>query len=72
MEELYQAARHVLLDALEALGQHREAVILVGAQVDGLREGDASSLVSSLAPDALDDPHNRGTTELGAAIDDTD
>ena len=31
MEELYQAARHVLLDALEALGQHREAVILVGA-----------------------------------------
>jgi hypothetical protein len=28
----YVAARRVLLDALEALGGHRRAVVLVGAQ----------------------------------------
>ncbi len=32
MNELYVLARRVLLDALEALGDHREAIVLVGAQ----------------------------------------
>lgn len=31
-QELYVAARRVLLDALEGLAGHRDAVILVGAQ----------------------------------------
>jgi hypothetical protein len=51
MEELYQAARHVLLDALEALGQHREAVILVGAQAIYLRVGDANLAVAPYTSD---------------------
>lgn len=32
MNELYVLARRVLLDALEALADHREAIVLVGAQ----------------------------------------
>lgn len=32
MDDVYVAARRVLLDALEALGPHRGAVTLVGAQ----------------------------------------
>jgi len=30
MDELHVLARRVLLDALEALGEHRDATILVG------------------------------------------
>ena len=30
MDDLYVVARRVLLDALEALGAHRDAIILVG------------------------------------------
>ena len=37
--ELYVLARCVLLDALEALGAHRHAVVLVGAQAVYLRVG---------------------------------
>ena len=32
MDELYVLARRVLLDALEALDAHRDAIVLVGAQ----------------------------------------
>lgn len=32
MDELYVLARRVLLDALEALGVHRDVCVLVGAQ----------------------------------------
>jgi hypothetical protein len=32
VDEAYRAARRVLLDALEALGTQRSAVVLVGAQ----------------------------------------
>ncbi len=32
-DELYVLARHALLDALTALGEHRQALILVGAQL---------------------------------------
>ena len=39
MDERYVIARRVLLDALEALGEHREATILVGAQAIYLHAG---------------------------------
>ena len=32
VDELYVLARRALLDALEALHEHREAIVLVGAQ----------------------------------------
>lgn len=41
MDELYVLARRVLLDALEALGEHRHAAILVGAQAIYMHTGDA-------------------------------
>jgi hypothetical protein len=36
----YAAARSVLLDALEALGPQREAIVVVGAQAIYLQAGD--------------------------------
>jgi hypothetical protein len=41
VDELYVIARRVLLDALDALGEHRNATILVGAQAVYLHTGDA-------------------------------
>lgn len=41
VDELYVMARGVLLDALEAIGDHREATILVGAQGVYLNTGDS-------------------------------
>lgn len=38
-DELYVVAREVLLDALEALGEHRSSIVLVGAQAIYLRTG---------------------------------
>ena len=46
IDELYVMARRVLLDALDALGQHREAFILVGAQAVYLRVGEADLAVA--------------------------
>lgn len=46
MDELYVVARRVLLDALEALGSHRDAVIVVGAQAVYMRVGDADLAVA--------------------------
>ena len=40
----YIAARRVLLDALEALGDHRRAVILVGAQAVYLHAGELDEI----------------------------
>jgi hypothetical protein len=62
-DPLYVAARSVLLDALQALGPQREAVIVVGAQAVYLRTGDADIAVTPyttdadlvLAPDRLTD-----------------
>ena len=62
-DPLYVAARSVLLDALNALGPQREAVIVVGAQAVYLRTGDAGIAVTPyttdadlvLAPDRLTD-----------------
>lgn len=45
-------ARRALLDALEALGTHREAVILVGAQAIYLRTGSAEVALAEFTTDA--------------------
>lgn len=52
MDELYVIARRVLLDALEALGPHRGATILVGAQAIYLHTGDADLAVAEYTTDA--------------------
>jgi hypothetical protein len=57
VDELYVVARQVLLDALAALGVHRKALVLVGAQAIYLRVGDADLAVA---------PH---TTDADLAID---
>ncbi len=48
----YVAARRVLLDALGALGPHRAAVVLVGAQALYLRVGTGSVAVAPYTTDA--------------------
>jgi hypothetical protein len=48
----YVAARTVLLDALEALGSQREAIVVVGAQAVYLRTGDAG--ITGVAPYTTD------------------
>lgn len=45
-DEVYTAARTALLDALEALGAHRGAITLVGAQAIYLRVGEADVAVA--------------------------
>jgi hypothetical protein len=50
--ELYVIARRVLLDALEALGEHRDATILVGAQAIYLHTGAAELGVAEYTTDA--------------------
>ena len=52
MDELYVIARRVLLDALEALGEHRGATILVGAQAIYLHTGAAGLGVAEYPTDA--------------------
>ena len=52
MDELYVIARRVLLDALEALGPHRDAAIIVGAQAIYLHTGDAELAVAAYTTDA--------------------
>ncbi|WP_026939240.1 hypothetical protein [Holophaga foetida] len=51
MDELYVIARTVLLDALDALGEHRAALVLVGAQAVYLRVGEADLAVASYTTD---------------------
>lgn len=51
-EGLYVRARRVLLDALAALGDQRDAVILVGAQAIYLHTGDADLAVAPYTTDA--------------------
>jgi hypothetical protein len=52
VDELYVLARSVLLDALKALGPHREACVLVGAQAIYLRVGEADLGVAPFTTDA--------------------
>ncbi len=50
-DPLYVAARCVLLDALEAVEQHLDALTLVGAQAVYLQTGDADLAVSPYTTD---------------------
>ncbi len=50
-DELYVMARRVLLDAIDALGPHRDAVVLVGAQAVYLRVGEADLAVAPFTTD---------------------
>jgi len=52
-DRLYALARRTLLDALDALGAHRGAIVLVGAQAVYLRTGEAYDIaVSPFTTDA--------------------
>jgi hypothetical protein len=51
VDELYVLARRVLLDALEAIGTHRDAIVLVGAQAVYLRVGEADIAVAPFTTD---------------------
>ena len=51
MDELFVLARRVLLDALDALGDHRDAAILVGAQAIYLRVGEGDLAVAPYTTD---------------------
>ena len=50
-DELYVMARRVLLDVLGALGDHRDAIVLVGAQAVYLRVGDADLAITPYTTD---------------------
>src|SRR2546421_424713 len=50
-DPLYVRARAGLLDAVEALGLHRESVVLVGAQAIYLHTGDADLAVAEYTTD---------------------
>lgn len=50
-DPIYVAARRALLDVLEALGAHRDALILVGAQAIYLHTGEADLVVAPFTKD---------------------
>lgn len=52
IQQAYVSARAALLDALEALGPHRQALILVGAQAIYLHTGEGEFSVSPFTYDA--------------------
>jgi len=71
-EPEYVAARRVLLDALEALGSHRKAVVLVGAQAIYLHVGDGDLAVSPYTTDgdlAIDPRELDDEPELAKALE---
>ena len=51
-DPLYVRARAALLDAVEALGIHRDAIVLVGAQAIYLHTGAADLAVAEYTTDA--------------------
>ena len=63
-DPLYIAARRVLLDALDALAEHRRAVILVGAQAIYL-QADEAELDASIAPFTKDADLGLDPQQLG-------
>ncbi|WP_416902200.1 hypothetical protein [Micromonospora echinospora] len=67
LDPLYVAARRVLLDALAALGPHRSALILVGAQAVYLRAGDAD--LETVAPFTTDADFSIDASRLGSDPD---
>ena len=70
LEPGYILARRVLLDALEALAEHHEAVILVGAQAIYLHtgEGDLATQVFTTDADLALDPGALGSHPLLAEL----
>ncbi len=51
MDELYVVARRVLLEALEALGDHSGAIVVVGAQAIYIQAGEADLTVAPYTTD---------------------
>jgi len=67
----YIVARRVLLDALEALGEHRGAVVVAGAQAIYLRAGAAVLPIADLTTDAdlaLNPAHLSPAPDLEAVL----
>jgi hypothetical protein len=64
VDEIYVVARQVLLDALDGLGSHREAVIVVGAHAVYMRVGEADLAVAPYTTDGdlAIDPATLGET----------
>ena len=50
-DRLYVVARAALLDALDALGEQRDAVVLVGAQAIYVHTGDSDIAVPAFTTD---------------------
>lgn len=70
-DPLYVLARRVLLDALDALGAHRQALILVGAQAVYVHTGPAGIAVAEHTTDAdlaLDPQFLPGDPKIADAI----
>jgi hypothetical protein len=71
IDELYVVARRVLLDALEAIGEHRDSTILVGSQAIYLRVGEADIAVAPYTTDgdlAIDPTALAATPRLEEAM----
>lgn len=70
-EQAYVLARRVLLDALDALDDQRDAVVLVGAQAIYLHTGDADLAVAPFTTDAdvaIDPEKLQVDPKLGEAL----
>ncbi len=68
----YVSARRVLLDALEALGSHRKAIVLVGAQAIYLRVGEGDLAVAPYTTDgdlAINPAHLDDEPALAAVLE---
>jgi len=52
LDPLYVVARQVLLDGLEALGKHKDSLVLVGAQAIYLHTGNADVAIAPYTTDA--------------------
>jgi hypothetical protein len=69
---LYVAAREVLLDALDALGEQREALTLAGAQAIYVHTGSADLAVAEFTTDGdlvVDPAHLKELPRLAAAME---
>lgn len=75
IDALYVTARRILLDALEALGIQRQALVLIGAQAIYLHTGDGDLAVAPFTSDAdiaLDPAALRDDPTLSAALEGAD
>ena len=65
-DPLYVAAREALLDALQAVGAHRDALVLVGAQAVYVHAGEAGLAIAPFTTDAdlAIDPNRLGPDPL--------